>query len=366
MTLTPDERAARVALSLAPAVGPARMAALLDACSTALGALEAPFAFLCAVPGISRACATAIKRLSPADGAATIARVTGLGAEVVLPEDDAYPPALREIPDPPTVLYAQGNASLLTRPAVAIVGSRDHSAYGAEACRMVAGGAASAGIVVVSGMARGLDAVAHGAALEAGGTTVGILGNGLGVIYPAANRALYERVAAAGCLVTEFPPGERPHAGSFPRRNRLISGLARVTVVVEAAAGSGTMITVDCALAQGREVMALPGAITSPVSVGTNRLIRDGAGPLLELDDLLRHFPEAGPLSRAAPTAPPLPATLGPLERRTVELLRQDALHVDVLAERMDLSVGGLLALLCGLEIQGLVTQRATGVFVGT
>lgn len=369
--MTPEERAARVALSLAPAVGPARMAALLDACSTALGAFQAPFAFLCAIPGISRACATAIKQLSPADGDATIARVTSLGGEVILPEDPGFPPALREIPDPPTVLYTQGAAALLTRPAVAIVGSRDHSAYGAEACRLVAGGAAAAGIVVVSGMARGLDAVAHGAALDAGGTTVGILGNGLGVIYPAANRALYERVAAGGCLVTEFPPGERPHAGSFPRRNRLISGLARVTVVVEAAAGSGTMITVDSALAQGREVMALPGAITSPVSVGTNRLIRDGAAPLLELDDLLRHFPEVGPLPHRpssgtpAPAGRPLPATLGPVERRAVELLRRDALHVDVLAERMELPVGGLLALLCGLEIQGLVSQRGTGVFVG-
>jgi len=368
--ITTDERVARVALSLAPAVGPVRMAALLQACSTALGAFSAPFAFLCSVPGISRACATAIRQLSPEDGARTITRTEALGGEVLLPEDDTYPATLRDIPDPPTVLYVLGDAALLARPAVAIVGSRDHSAYGAEACRLVAGQAGAAGIAVVSGMARGLDAVAHAAALDGGGTTIGVLGNGLGVIYPAANRALYERVGQAGCLITEFPPGERPHAGSFPRRNRLISGLARVTVVIEAAAGSGTMITVDTALAQGKEVMAVPGTITSPVSVGTNRLIRDGASPLLEVEDLLRHYPEAGQRPVAGTSAPapraarPLPPGLGPLERRAIEVLREGPLHVDLLADRLELPAGGVLGLLSGLEIQGLVEQRMAGVFV--
>lgn len=358
--MTPDERVARVALSLVPAVGPARMTALLEACSTALGALSAPFAFLCSVPGISRACATAVSAARPDDAAPVIARVEALGGEILLPEDAGYPPALRTIPDPPPALYALGDSALLTKLAVAIVGSRDHSAYGAEACRVVAGGAGAVGIVVVSGMARGLDAVAHAAALDAGGTTVGVLGNGLGVVYPAANRQLYERVGAHGCLLTEFPPGERPSAGSFPRRNRLISGLARVTVVVEAAAGSGTMITVDTALSQGREVMVVPGTITSPVSVGTNRLLRDGAAPFLEVADLLRHYPEVGPMPGATDVAPisvpapPLPAHLGPVERHAMELLRMGPVHVDTIAERLELPVGGVLGLLSGLEIQGL------------
>ena len=356
MPMTPDERIARVALSLVPAVGPARMAALLEACSTGLGALSAPFAFLCSVPGISRACATAISAATSDDGARVIAQMGALGGEILLPEDDGYPPALCSIPDAPPVLYVLGNCALLSKLAVAIVGSRDHSAYGAEACRAVAGGAGAAGIVVVSGMARGLDAVAHTAALDAGGTTIGVLGNGLGVIYPAANRHLYERVGAEGCLLTEFPPGERPTAGSFPRRNRLISGLARVTVVVEAASGSGTMITVDTALAQGREVMVVPGTITSPVSVGTNRLLRDGASPFLEVADLLRHYPEVGPVPAQAPSpqATPLPAHLGPVERRAMELLRSGPVHVDTIAERLELPVGGVLGLLSGLELQGL------------
>lgn len=365
--LHPDERAARVALSLVPAVGPVRMAALLAASETALGALAAPFAFLCAIPGISRACATAIRHTAPGEGQKVLDRVAGMGGAVLLPEDPGFPVLLRTIPDPPILLYTLGSFALLDRPAVAIVGSRDHSSYGAEVCRRVAGGAATAGIVVVSGMARGLDAMAHDAALDAGGTTVGVLGNGLGVIYPAANRNLYERVGRQGCLVTEFPPGERPHAGSFPRRNRLISGLARVTLVIEAANGSGTMITVDAALAQGRDVMAVPGCITSPMSIGTNRLLRDGAAPLLELGDLLRQFPEVAPRPGAvvatdgAARPRPLPPGLGPIERQVIDQLDTGPLHIDVLAARLALPVGGVLSLLCGLELQELVLARPGG-----
>src|SRR2546425_12325252 len=139
-------------------------------------------------------------------------------------------------------------------------------------------------------MARGIDAIAHAAALDSGGASVGVLGNGFGVIYPAVNRALYERMVAHGCLVTELPPGDRPHAGAFPRRNRLISGLAGVTVVIEAAPGSGALITVDCALDQGRAVLAVPGPITSPTSLGCNKLIQQGAKPALAPGDILEEL----------------------------------------------------------------------------
>ncbi len=296
-----SERAAYVALALVPGIGPARLTELLSHCDTALGALSAPFAFLCTVPGISRAAATAIAETSPAAGVALLAQLEAMQAHLLLPTDAAFPAMLREIPDPPALLFATGDLALLDRPAVAIVGSRDHTEYGGEVCRLVAEAAAGAGIVVVSGMARGLDAIAHRAALDAGGPTIGVLGNGLGVIYPAANRDLYGGVGTQGLLLTEFPPGERPMVGAFPRRNRLISGLARVTVVIEAAQGSGTLITVGTALSQGRDVMAVPGNITSPTSVGTNRLIQDGAEPLIELEDLLRHFPEAGGASGKVP-----------------------------------------------------------------
>lgn len=274
---------------------------------------------------------------------------------------------LREIPDPPPILFALGDVSLLSRPSAAIVGSRDHTAYGAEVCRSVSAAAAAAGVVIVSGMARGLDAVAHTAALDGSGTTVGVLGNGHGVIYPSANRKLYERVAAGGLLLSEFPPGERPHAGSFPRRNRLISGLSRVTVVVEAAAGSGALITAGTALDQGRDVMAVPGNITSAVSVGTNHLIRDGAAPLLEPGDLLEHFPElvqpSGEAGMVRGGPEPLPATLSAAERELAGLVGPEPVHPDELAGRCRMPIGEVLGILSGLEIAGVVEQGPGRVF---
>jgi DNA processing protein len=361
-----DERLAYLALTQVPGMGPARLKTLFSFFPSARGAHSAPFEFLCTLPGISRAFASEIKATPLGVGRHTQDDADRLGAKVLIPADPEYPALLRQIPDPPPVLFSVGDLSLLPRPAAAIVGSRDHSAYGAEVCRGVAGAAAQAGIVVVSGMARGLDAVAHTAALDAGGTTIGVLGNGHGVVYPAANRALYDRVVQGGLLLSEFPPGERPHAGSFPRRNRLISGLSRVTVVVEAAVGSGALITAGAALDQGREVLAVPGNITSAVSAGANRLIRDGATPLLELEDLFQHFPEVprpvGSVSVGGASRP-LPDRLTSDERDLVTLLGADSMHPDELATRSGRAIGEVLSLLSGLEIVGVVQQAPGRLF---
>jgi len=318
------------------------------------------------LPGFSRAIATALKSTPVEIGQKIQDNATRLGAHVLTPDDAGYPGLLRQIPEPPPVLFALGLLDLFSRPAAAIVGSRSHSAYGAEVCREVAGAAGRSGIVIVSGMARGLDAVAHAAALDNGGTTIGVLGNGHGVIYPAANRILYSRVEKEGLLLSEFPPGERPRVCHFPRRNRLISGLSRVTLVVEAAAGSGALITANSALDQGREVMAVPGNISSNVSVGTNRLIRDGAAPLLEPVDLLRHFPELIPISAAGISRPllrPLPETLSPDERGLAQLLDSHPVHPDELATRFQRPIGQVLGMLSGLEIAGVVEQGPGRVF---
>lgn len=355
-----DARAAYVALALTPGIGAVRLQRLFQVFETPDGALAAPFAFLCSVPGISRAAATAICSASLAAGQQVLRAVEAMGARCLLPDDPEFPAALRAIPDPPTLLFAQGRLELLARPAVAVVGSRDHSDYGAQVAREIGELAAGAGLAVVSGMARGLDAAAHRAALAADGATIGVLGNGFGVIYPAANRELYEQVMTRGLLLTEFPPGERPRIGSFPRRNRLISGLARVTLVVEAAVGSGTLITVDAALAQGRDVMAVPGAITSPRSVGTNRLIRDGAEPYLEPADLLRHYPEcvrSDIKTESAPRELPLPATLSPVELAVARQVGREPIQLDDLARRADLAVAAVLPVLSNLEIHGVVEQ---------
>ena len=364
--ISTNHRAAYVALALTPGIGAARLTTLLRVFHTPNGALKAPFAFLCTLPGISRAAATAICSAQVAHGDRVLEAIGQVGGHCLLPGDPEFPAALESIPDPPTLLFTQGNLELLARPAVAIVGSRDHSPYGAEVATMISREAARAGLVVVSGMARGLDAVAHTATLEADGGTIGVLGNGLGVIYPAANRALYERVSATGLLLTEFPPGERPRVGSFPRRNRLISALGRVTVVIEAAAGSGTLITVEAALEQGREVMAVPGAITSPTSVGTNRLIRDGATPLLEVEDLLQLYPEiTTTATEQLPLIPPpaaavsLPDSLSPAERELAGLLATDPKHLDLIVNDSRRPVSEVLALLSGLEVAGVVEQLA-------
>jgi DNA processing protein len=357
-----EQRAAYVALALTPGIGPSRLDAILKACHTAAGAFSAPFAFLRSIPGLTPAAASAVAAGRMEVGARAMEQAEQLGGRVLIFDDPEYPALLRHVPEPAPVLFALGDLSLLERPAVAIVGSRDHTPYGGEVARAVAWAAAAAGLAVASGMARGLDAVAHDAALDAGGGTIGVLGNGLGVVYPAANARLYRRVAERGLLLTEFPPGEKPTAGSFPRRNRLISGLARVTVVIEAAEGSGALITAATALEQGRDVMAVPGNITSPCSVGANRLIRDGAEPLLDAGDLLAHYPETGPPpeSPAArpPVAQPLPDDLSAEDRAVAELLGADPSALEDLVGRSGRAPQDVLAVLCALEIAGVVEQQ--------
>lgn len=365
-----DEVAAYLALAQVPGIGSARLRTLVAAFETATAALHAPHGAIAALPGFTRAAASAIRAGSIRAGHEILDQLDRHGAGVVLPDDAAFPRLLHEIPEPPALLYTWGDVALLARPAAGIVGSRDHSAYGADAARLLASGVAREGVVVVSGMARGIDAVAHTAALDAGGTSIGVLGNGFGVIYPAANRTLYDRMGAGGCLITELPPGERPHAGAFPRRNRLISGVAGVTVVVEAAPGSGALITADCALDQGRTVLAVPGPITSPTSLGCNRLIQQGAKPALTPGDILEELglPGAAQASgerRAAaePGERLPPPDLSGLQRSLWETLRAAPKHVDALVATAGTDTGAVLTALTELEMRGVVKQQPGMVF---
>jgi len=363
-----DEVASYLALAQVTGIGAARLRTLVAAFESAGAALRAPHGAIAALPGFSRAAATAIRASSPRAGHRILDQLDRLGACVLLPDDPAFPPLLSEVPDPPALLFAWGDPALLARPAVGIVGRRDHSPYGAEAARLLAAGVAGAGVIVVSGMARGIDAIAHAAALDAGGGSVGILGNGFGVIYPAVNRALYERMVARGCLVTELPPGERPHAGAFPRRNRLISGLAGVTVVVEAAPGSGALITADCALDQGRAVLAVPGPITSPSSLGCNRLIQQGAKPALSAADILEELgvpgaADPGPAARGDKAPRSQPADLNDLQRSLWDALFTEPKHVDVLVATAGAGTSAVLTALTELEMRGLVRQQPGMVF---
>lgn len=346
------ERIAWLTLALTPGVNLPRLRNLVQKCLTPSGALTAPLAFLETIPELNPSVAQSVHGAKPELGHRVMDDLLRIGGQLLLPDDPAFPRSLLTVEPPPTHLFALGRLELLDRPTVAVVGSRDHTRYGAEVCEALAGGASAAGIVVVSGMARGLDAVAHHAALAAGGGSIGVLGCGLGVIYPESNRRLYAMMAKDGLLLTEAPPGERPKKGSFPKRNRIIAGLARATVVVEAAVGSGALITADAALDQGKDVLAVPGGVTSPTSVGTNRLLRDGAAPILELDDLLSRYPE---VKQPPVTDDPDAATP---QGAVIALLRGGPRQADELAATLRFPTGQVLALLGMMEIQGLVVQR--------
>lgn len=216
--------------------------------------------------------------------------LAGRGISFYSMEDPAYPERLRRIPDPPYVLFVRGKLPDPVRPSVAIVGARMASAYGREQARRFAGELAQSGIQIVSGMARGIDGIAERAAFEAGGISFAVLGSGADVCYPMENQNLYEKTVQDGGVISEYPPGTQPVARYFPARNRIISGLADALLVIEARAHSGTLITVDMALEQGREVFALPGRVSDALSFGCNRLIRQGAGIAMEPGDLLDYF----------------------------------------------------------------------------
>lgn len=350
-----DERAAWLALSSISGIGSRRLATLISRFGSADAVFAASREELESLDGFNERGARAVLAADRRRADEVVRAAESQGQRVLTPTDPDYPPTLRAIPDPPAVLFARGDVTLLSRRAIAIVGSRNHTRYGAEVAARIAEEAVQGGALVVSGMALGLDAVAQAAALDAGGTTVGVLGTGVDVIYPRENARLFDRVLATGALISEHPPGGRGHRGAFPRRNRMISGLAVALVVVEAAEGSGTLITVDCALEQGREVFAVPGPITSPTSRGTNRLLRDGATPLLEPGDLLRALGGDAPVAGSLPSPPP--CTLSPEEARVLNTLTGEPMHIDLLAHQVGTPIGSLLGALLGLELGGLVEQ---------
>jgi DNA processing protein len=248
-------------------------------------------------------------------------------------------------------LRGAASPELLDAPSVAVVGARSCSPYGSQVGRTLGRELAAAGLVVVSGMARGIDGEAHRGALEVGGHTVAVLGCGVDRDYPAAHRDLAERICEAGLVVSEYAPGVEPAPWRFPGRNRIIAGLAAVTVVVEARERSGALITADLALEEGREVFAVPGEITSGLSAGTNRLLALGATPLTQVEDVLRAFGIEHTETPAADVSEPAAQVLA--------RLRDTPAGADELARATKLDAGALAAALSELEIAGLVTEAA-------
>ena len=330
----------------------------------------------------------ALERLPDAPKLAAAERklAMGAGARVVTRLCDDYPRALLDHPLPPPVLYVRGE--LPQAPQVAIVGSRRMDRYGREAAELFAGGLARAGVVVVSGFALGVDQAAHRACLAAGGKTIAVLGCGVDVSYPRASRKLADDIAAHGAVVSEFPMGVEPRAWHFPVRNRVIAALSQGTIVVQAKVKSGSLITAHLALELGREVWAVPGGIFDVLSMGTNGLIYDGAGPVLSPDDVLEQIglgravpgqrglfsgSTAGSATEQPPTPPGRKEPAVPLPKgqagRIVETLREPArrregVTAEALAAKLDATVDRILALLLELELGGWVQRLPGPVYV--
>lgn len=308
-----------------------------------------------AAPGASVRDREVAERVEPGSVRAALSRC---GARLAAPGDAGYPPGLLDLTDPPICLFVRGTLPA-PRPAVAMVGARRCTPYGREAAETIAAGLAAEGVTVVSGAAVGIDGAAHLGALRAGGPTVAVLGSGIDVAYPPRNAGLIGRVAAVGAVVSEYPPGidARPHR--FPARNRLVAALAQGVVVVEGAPGSGSLITVEFAMDLGRDVMAVPGAITGPLSDVPHALIRDGAALIRGAGDVLEVLglvpkPRSSPASEPQPV--PATAPLTEDERRLLDLVPGTPATLDAVARSAGIDPARALSVLGSLELRGLVT----------
>jgi DNA processing protein len=362
MNLLPvhDEFAACLALVHTPGLGARTWKALLEQFGTARTALEEIRSWkglgLCREKLVELLLGGAWKDASREEHRVVSER----GDNVLLWADEGFPPALREIPDPPLYLYLQGDQGLLQGDCVAMVGARRCSRYGQQMASTLARDLSMSGITVVSGFAWGIDRHAHAAAVEGPGRSIAVLGTGLDLIYPAGNKDLWARLVEQGLIVTEFPPGTRPEGPNFPRRNRIISGISLGVVVAEAEQQSGSLITARLAMEQGREVFALPGPANLKSFDGCHELIREGAVLIRSAEDVLAELaPRLG--SRGKPAQPEqsrVQVALDGEEQRIVEIINeQERAHIDQIARRLGVESARVSQALLMLELKRVVTK---------
>jgi DNA processing protein len=343
-----------IGFNLVKGIGPARVRRLLDH----FGDLETAWA---AEPDELRAAGLDRRSLdnllavrAGVDLDLVLRRIEQLGIQVLTWESPDYPRNLLSIPQPPPVLYVKGTLTPADEWAVAMVGTRRASPYGREVARELATRLAANGVTVVSGLARGIDGVAHQSALDAGGRTLAVLGSGLDQIYPPEHQRLGEAITKSGALVSDYPLGTKPESVNFPPRNRIISGLAKGVVIVEAGEASGALITADFAAEQGRDVFAVPGSILQRSCRGTNKLVQQGAKPVLDAADVLEELNLALVAEhREARAALPADAT----EQRLLACLTGEPVHVDELGAQMGLPISQITGALAMMELKGLVRQ---------
>jgi DNA processing protein len=362
-----------LALHLTPGLGPRRTAALLAHFGSAAAVRRAGAAVLARVPGIGpKVAEDAARGLARADVEAELALMERHGVRLLVLGTPDYPAGLATIVDPPHLLYLRGSLTAADAGAVALVGSRHCTDHGRRAAAQLAAGLARAGVTTVSGLARGIDGVVHRETLKAGGRTLAVLAGGLSRIYPPEHADLAREVEAQGGLLSETSMAQEPLAGLFPARNRIISGLCRAVVIVEAAEKSGALITAEHAAEQGRTVLAVPGPFDNPSSGGCHALLRDGAVLCRGVEDILEEvhglaslgtIPLPRPRERPGQAAPPPPPPSGPppgldeTQRRVWQLLAGGPRTVDEMAQELRLAAGPLNVLLLGLEMRKVVRR---------
>jgi DNA processing protein len=361
-----DDLACWLRLAHTPGVGGGAARALLAAFGLPENIFCAGFDALRAVVAapVALALSGPVPGLTEALIATTLAWLQVPGNHVLTLADAAYPAALLQIVDPPLLLYLKGRLGLLSRPALAVVGSRNASAQGGANAEHFSHALSSAGLTIVSGLALGIDAAAHRGALRGAGSTIAVIGTGADIVYPYSNRALADLIAEQGCIVSEYALGMPALPANFPRRNRLISGLARAVLVVEAAARSGSLITARMAGEQGRDVFAIPGSIHSALAKGCHALIKQGAKLVESADDVLveMQLPRSGSVAPAAGReSGAQSAPLDLAQQALLTALGHDPVDLDSLARRAGLDVAGVLAQLLTLELAGLVERLPGG-----
>jgi DNA processing protein len=349
-----DERAYWIGFNLVKGIGAVRFQSLLDRFGDAESAWNATTEEL-SQAGLSE---KIIERFCDLKSTLDLEKywdfIQNQGIRVLTWKDAEYPSHLKEIEQPPPVLYVRGDITLEDNWAVAIVGTRQVTAYGRQVTEELASALVHNGVTVISGLARGVDAVAHNAALKAGGRTFAVLGSGVDKIYPPEHRQMAEKILAQGALISDYAPGTPPESTNFPPRNRIISGLSMAVVVVEAGETSGALITADFAVEQGREVFAVPGNILAPQSKGCNRLIANGARPMLKAEDVLEALDLSRNIERReVRKAVPSDAT----EAALLELLNLEPLHVDDIRAQSGLPIEKITSALTMMELKGMVRQ---------
>ncbi|MCR4407549.1 MAG: DNA-processing protein DprA [Anaerolineae bacterium] len=343
-----------VGFNIVPNIGPAKVQALLDHFGDLETAWRAHGQDLQAAGLDRRAVSSLLAARKQLDLDAELEKIARAGVRVLTWADADYPAPLRNIYHPPPVLYVKGELCPEDEWAVAVVGTRRATVYGKEAARVIAGDLARNGVTVVSGLARGIDAQAHKAALDAGGRTIAVLGCGVDLVYPPEHRKLAEAIVAQGALISEYALGTPPEGSNFPPRNRIISGLSLGVVIVEAGAGSGALITADYAAEQGREVFAVPGNIFNRSSEGCNALIRDGAHPVLSVNDILEVL-NLTMVSQQAEVRAVVPEN--ETEARLLTYITSEPIHVDELGRLSGLPIAQVSSTLALMELKGMVRQ---------